>query len=101
MIEITYGSREPPSLVIRGHAGYSTYGTDIICSAVSALYQNLVNSITEFTGDDISARVEPGDSELIWNGSISDTGRVLLHSCLLGLQEIADVYPDYVSIQIV
>lgn len=101
MIEITYGSREPPSLAICGHAGYSTYGTDIVCSAVSALYQTLVGSIAEFTGDDISARVEPGDSELIWNGNISDTGRVILNSFLLGLQDVAEQYPEYVSFQIV
>ena len=46
MIEITYGSREPPSLTIRGHSGYSTEGTDIVCASVSALFLTMVNSST-------------------------------------------------------
>ena len=48
MITITYGSREPPSLTIRGHSGYATQGTDIVCAAVSALFVTLSNSLTEY-----------------------------------------------------
>ena len=100
MIEITYGSREPPSLSIRGHSGYSTEGTDIVCAAVSALFLTMVNSINEFTNDLVSVRTEPGDGALIWRGQCSDKARLLLDSCLLGLRAVAEQYPDYVKFDI-
>ena len=97
MITITYGSREPPSLTIRGHSGYATQGTDIVCAAVSALFQTLIDSLNEYTNDFVSARIEPGDSALIWRGQCSDKARLLLDSCLLGLRDVAEQYPEYVS----
>ena len=39
---------------IEGHSGYAERGSDIICSAVSALAINCVNSIEEFTQDEFS-----------------------------------------------
>ena len=101
MIKITYGSREPPSLVFQGHSGYSTEGTDIVCAAVSTLFVTLVNSIAEFTNDLVSVRGEPGDGALIWRGKISEKGRLLLDSALLGLRDVAEQYPEYVSFEIV
>ena len=97
MIEITYGSREPPSLTIRGHSGYSTHGTDIVCASVSTLFNNLVNSLSEFTDDLVSVRCSPGDGAVIWRGHCSKGARLLLDSCLLGLRDVAEQYPDYVS----
>ncbi len=101
MIEITYGSREPPSLHIRGHSGYSTHGTDIVCASVSTLFLTLVNSIAEFTNDLVSVRGEPGDGALIWHGHCSKKARLLLDSALLGLRDVAEQYPEYVSFEIV
>ncbi len=100
MIEITYGSREPPSLTIRGHSGYSTHGTDIVCASVSVLFLTLVNSLNEYTNDFIQARTDPGDGALIWRGSCSKSARLLLDSCLLGLRAVAEQYPDYVKFDI-
>ena len=100
MITITYGSREPPSLTIRGHSGYATQGTDIVCAAVSVLFQTLVNSLTEYTKDLVSARIEPGDGALMWRGQCSKGARLLLDSCLLGLRDVAEQYPEYVEFKI-
>lgn len=100
MIEITYGSREPPSLVIRGHSGYSTHGTDIVCAGVSALFNTLANSIAEYTNDLVSVRSEPGDGAIIWRGPICETSRILLNSYMLGLRAIAEQYPEHVSFNI-
>ena len=72
MIKITYSSREPPSLVIRGHSGYSARGTDIVCAAVSTLFLTLANSLSEYTNDLVSVRSEPGDSVIIWRGRMSE-----------------------------
>ena len=100
MIEITYGSREPPSLTIRGHSGYAAPGSDIVCAAVSTLFLTLVNSIDEYTNDLITARTQPGDGAVIWRGNCSEKARLLLNGCLLGLQNLAEEYPDYVKFNI-
>lgn len=100
MITITYGSREPPSLTIRGHSGYATQGTDIVCAAVSALFVTLSNSLTEYTNDLVSVRSEPGDSAIIWRGLTSARGRLLLESALLGMKGVAEAYPEHVEFKI-
>ena len=41
-----------------GHAGYAESGSDIICSAVSALVINTINSIEAFTEDKFSCAQE-------------------------------------------
>ena len=37
-----------------GHAGYAEAGEDIVCSAISVLVINTINSIERFTNDQIS-----------------------------------------------
>ncbi len=39
-------------LRLMGHAGYADAGYDIVCSAISVLTINLVNSIEKFTDDE-------------------------------------------------
>ena len=43
--DVYYGFR------MEGHAGFAAYGNDIVCSAVSALVINTMNSIEQFTDD--------------------------------------------------
>lgn len=100
MITIAYGSREPPSLSIKGHSGYSTEGTDIVCAAVSALFQTLIDSLDEYTNDFVSARIEPGDGLITWHCTPTARGGLLLNSALLGLRNIAEMYPENVEFKI-
>ena len=75
-----------------GHAGYAEEGYDIICSAVSALVVNAVNSIEAFTGDRFAAREDDGVVELILEGTVSDRTTFLLDSMILGLRDIQTQY---------
>ena len=45
MIHITIKYDEWFDIQIEGHAGYAEKGKDIVCAAVSALYQTLVHTI--------------------------------------------------------
>lgn len=101
MINIEYSTREPPSLTVKGHSGYSTIGTDIVCAGVSTLFNNLVNSLSEFTDDLVSVRCSPGDGAIIWKGHVSTTARLLLNSHMLGMKDIAETYPEYVTYKVV
>ena len=53
---------------LKGHAEYAEPGEDILCSAVSALAINTVNSLEELTRDRIIAEV-PGVNRVLWDYS--------------------------------
>ncbi|MBQ9765821.1 MAG: ribosomal-processing cysteine protease Prp [Lachnospiraceae bacterium] len=85
---------------LNGHAEYGEYGKDIVCSAVSALTVNTVNSIEHFTKDKFSCKNKSGhlEFELKSSASSSDT-QLLLHSLKLGLQAIEKDYStEYISV---
>ena len=86
---------------IEGHSGYAGYGSDIICSAVSALTLNCVNSIEEFTEDSFSVEndAERGLLDFTLNSIPSGQSQLLLRSMLLGIQGIEKSYgSQYVTI---
>lgn len=95
MIEITVLQKENINigLISKGHAGYAESGYDIICSAVSVLCINLINSVNELTDDRYTYEMreegyihfELGDINAVFS-------RLLLDSCILGLQAISDHY---------
>ena len=77
---------------VRGHAGYADKGEDIVCSAVSALTINAVNSIEAFTKDRFSVRSDDGLLKMELDGEISEDTRLLLDSMILGLKSIQTQY---------
>ena len=48
------------SLTVKGHAGYAKIGSDIYCSAVSALTQGLMHSLDALTEDVVSGEATDG-----------------------------------------
>ena len=98
-VEFYYSDNLIDGFLISGHAGYAESGYDIICSAVSALSINTVNSIEEFTDDDYLVKTgEDGLLELHMTTN-SDSSQLLLASLKLGLQGIANTYGnEYVNI---
>ncbi len=80
-----------------GHAGYSDYGSDIVCAAVSVLAINTVNSIENFTSDDFIADTdeETGLLSFSFTGdTVSKESTLLIDSLLLGLDGIKENYND-------
>ena len=60
-------NREVERFTCSGHAGYSEYGTDIVCASISVLVINTINSIEAFTSVAYTCEAdeETGDIELI------------------------------------
>ena len=85
-----------------GHAGYAEEGYDIVCSAVSALSINTVNSIEALTKDDMVCS-EPGEESGFLSFSIeapSKEAKLLFDSLELGLNMIVEGYgDDYLEIK--
>ena len=94
MIEI---NKRKDGLSIRGHANYAEIGKDIVCAAVSTLAQTLIYSIEELTADTISYDIKPGTVD-IKHGNLSANAQLLMDSFFLGVQVIADNYPDNVRV---
>ena len=76
-----------------GHAGYAEAGQDIVCSAISILTINTLNSIEKFTDDAFKA--EAADGMVRWKFTelpLSKEAHLLMDSLVLGLQDIQENY---------
>ena len=85
-----------------GHANYAEEGQDIICSAVSSLVINTVNSIEKYTSDNFDNKEdeESGLIDFLIHSDISNESELLLKSLFLGLQGIIEAYGEqYISIK--
>lgn len=84
-----------------GHAGFSQYGTDVVCAGVSALIINCINSIERFsdTKFDLVQNEKDGILEFTCKEPLDESAMLLLKSMFLGLQEIQGTYGnEYVTI---
>lgn len=87
----------PERIEISGHAGYAELGKDIVCAAVTALTQTLIQSIEEFTDDEIEYSISPGRVD-INHGNLSEKSKTLVDSFFIGVCLIADEFPEYVRV---
>jgi len=93
-------------LEVNGHSGAGIKGNDLICAAISALFQTLVLSVARILK--IRQNIERDDSgfmstiiniELLSKDDLSRL-KLLMESFLLGASEISREYPGTVKIDI-
>ncbi len=87
----------------RGHAGYAQSGEDIICSAVSALAINAVNSIEKFTEDAFKLEQAEGGGYLRmrFSDTPGERAALLMDSLVLGVQSIQANYGnEYITLEV-
>ena len=82
---------------LEGHANYAPHGCDIVCAGVSALIQNLIQSIETLTDDKISYSMQSGMIDVEFR-DLSEHGQVLMDSFFIGYSMIAETYPNHVKI---
>jgi len=85
-----------------GHAGYSKAGNDIVCSAISVLTQNTINSIETLTDAKCSLEMDEEDAimKFIIEDNIDDRTDLLMASFQIGINSIHDaVEGKYISIK--
>ena len=87
-------NREVERFTCTGHAGYSEYGTDIVCASISVLVINTINSIEAFTSVAYTCEAdeENGDIDFQFTEEISPDASLLIESMILGLKEIQNDY---------
>ena len=87
-------NRDVERFTCSGHAGYSEYGTDIVCASISVLVINTINSIETFTSVPYicEADEETGDIDFRFTEEVSPDAALLIESMILGLTEIQNDY---------
>ena len=90
-------SQEKAGISIRGHANYAERGKDIVCAAVSALVQTMIQSIEELTADEIQYSMSPGTVDIKF-GNLSEQAQLLVGSFFCGVRQIAEDYPENVRV---
>ena len=87
---------------LNGHAGYGESGTDIVCSAVSVLVFNTINSIESFSKSEFDIEQDKEKGRICFklrNGADSEA-ELLLNSLKLGLTSVRDSYgKKYIRIE--
>lgn len=87
---------------VQGHAGYAQRGYDIVCAAVSALTQTAVWGLRERAGLPLQVEVREGWLFCQLPPHLGREERLkadlLLETMLDGLQQVAQLHPDRLSI---
>ncbi|MFZ5974337.1 MAG: ribosomal-processing cysteine protease Prp [Bacillota bacterium] len=87
---------------ISGHAGYDEEGSDIVCSAVSAVAQTMVIGLKETLLLEAQVHMEDGKLSCMLPGLLAKQARVnasiLFETMRLGLNNIAEQYPEHVQV---
>ena len=85
----------------KGHAGYAEEGHDIVCAAVSVLVINTVNSLEAFTEDRFEAQERDGYVSFRFTAPVTEKGKLLMDSLVLGLTEIEHSYKNrYLTVKV-
>lgn len=82
----------PDRIHVSGHANTAPRGSDIVCSAVSALTLTLIRGLKDIACMSLYESVEQGNICIEWQ-TINDTGKVLIDTWFLGICGIAVEYP--------
>jgi len=85
-----------------GHAGYDIPGYDVVCSAISVLVINTINSIESFTSCPFTCEAEEksGDIDFRFTEPITQDAALLIDAMILGLKGIQDDYGSaYITLE--
>lgn len=89
------------TLVLLGHANYDEYGKDIVCAGVSALVQALIGWIEENYYKTVCISVDPKEGEVLICCEGGAELAAVFQMTAIGLEQMADCYPDHVQIDII
>ncbi len=81
------------------HADYADAGEDVVCAAVSALTITCMNSIEVLTQAEFTQDIDEANAMICFR--LTSGGRdaqLLLHSMVLGLEEIESNYSEYIDV---
>jgi uncharacterized protein YsxB (DUF464 family) len=91
------------SVEVSGHGG-GARGTDVVCSAVSAVAQTALAGLLHYGGEGVRWRLEDGFLSMHMGEPVGGEEHsplsVIMNTLAIGLREIAREHPDRVSIEL-
>lgn len=94
------------SFEITGHAGYAEAGEDIVCAAVSVLAIETVNSIDKMVSHQMTVKEANDEGGYLFakikpnlSAEQAQVTQILLKHLYFSLEDVANTYPDYVTIE--
>jgi uncharacterized protein YsxB (DUF464 family) len=108
MIKVTFYTCDNNyvGLTSKGHAEYSEYGTDIVCSAISSITQSLALGILEvlklkakYTIDEDKGYLELRLPE-IEDDRVLDNVQTLFKTAYLSLKDFQKGYPSNIKVEV-
>ena len=87
------------TLEMTGHANYDEYGKDIVCAGCSSLIQALIGWIEENHWKADCINVDTKGVYISCEGGAEVSA--VFNMTALGLEQIANCYPDHVEIDII
>lgn len=102
MVRATYTVEDSThTLCVTGHANYAEYGKDIVCAGVSALVQALIGWCEENYDTVNCISVDTTNGEVIISCDGGKNVAAVFYMASIGLEQIADSYPDHMQIDII
>lgn len=90
------------SFCSNGHSGYAESGSDIVCSAISAILQTAYIGLTQVAGLFAGLEMNDGEMSVILERELSDPDRhdadIILNTMRQGLLSLKEAYPEYLNI---
>lgn len=97
-IDITRKSTDITGFSVSGHAETAPHGQDIVCAGISALTQSAVIGLERHLGRSMKLKVNKGRLDMALIEPPDALTGAILETMLLGLVEIANLYPQSVLI---
>ena len=89
------GGQHPLRVLLKPLHGYAH------CAAVSVLIINTVNSLEAFTDDKFEAKEDDGYVSIRFTAPVTEKGKLLMDSLILGLTEIEHSYNNrYLTVKV-
>lgn len=97
-VEVIKKDNTYKKVIITGHAMYSGYGTDIVCSAISSIVTTSINGILSLNEGSLNYEVNDGNVKIIIN-SDDFTTQTLITNMISLLKELEEKYPANIKVK--
>ena len=101
MVRVKYtAEKNKHTLAVLGHAGYGEYGKDIVCAGVSALVLALAGWVENNHCETKCISIDEHGGEVLIACKGDKETAAVFNMTMIGLEQIANSYPDHVQIDI-
>lgn len=89
---------------IQGHSGYAPAGEDIVCAAVTSAVRLIECALNDVLGLEAAVKVREKDASISLRlpggltGTSQDVCQTLMAALLVHLVQLAEEYPDHLSV---